>query len=584
MPLIGTAGHVDHGKSTLIERLTGRDPDRWDEEKRRGLTIDLGFAWTELPDGTEVSFVDVPGHERYLKNMLAGIEAVDVALFVVAADEGWMPQSEEHLAVLDLLDVDRGVVALTKTDIVDDDLVELATLEISDRLLGTGLEGSAIVPVSGTTGAGIEQLLVELERLTGSTLARDAGRPRLWVDRSFTASGAGTIVTGTLLDGSFETGDPVTIYPEGLEARIRGMQTHERSVDLAEPGRRLALNLAGVGQQSVQRGDMIGRVGDWHMTRRFSARIRTARYIDELDRRGAYQLHIGSAVDQARVIALEEESTVLKLREELPIAVGDRFVIRDTGRKLVVAGGRVLDPSPRRARRALHESLRIDPDAAPGQIASTLLELRGIESVTRLAQQTGAGVATGETIGDWVISNAELKRLTGLAIDRVEREHEDHPLRPGMPIATLAGYLDVAPEITELIVERADRLSRTGPDVSVQGREVELSPQAEAEWGKAHDALAEGLAVPTVEELGLDPELLHLKLRRGELTRVSQDLVFLPSQIGRIQEIIGSMPPDFTVADFRDRAGLSRKYAVPILEWADREGLTVRRGDTRTAR
>jgi len=245
VPLIGTAGHVDHGKSTLIATLTGRDPDRWEEEKRRGLTIDLGFAWTTFDTGEEVSFVDVPGHERFLKNMLAGIEVIDVALFVVAADQGWMPQSEEHLAVLDLLGIDRGVVALTKVDSVDEETVELATLEVTERLAGTGLAGAEVMPVSARTGVGIDRLRQALAELTRG-IDRVGDRPRLWVDRAFPVSGAGTVVTGTLIDGPIRLGDNVEILPSHRMARVRGLQSHEREVDRAGPGRRLALNLSGV--------------------------------------------------------------------------------------------------------------------------------------------------------------------------------------------------------------------------------------------------------------------------------------------------------------------------------------------------
>ncbi|MFZ0012617.1 MAG: selenocysteine-specific translation elongation factor, partial [Acidimicrobiia bacterium] len=262
MPVVGTAGHVDHGKSTLIQRITGRNPDRWVEERERGLTIDLGFAWAILPDGPEVSFVDVPGHERFLKNMLAGIEAIDVALFVVAADEGWMPQSEEHLAVLDLLGVSRGVVAVTKADAVDEDLLELAMAEVGERLEGTSLSSAPIVAVSGRTGDGVPRLLGELvAQLPAKPF--DEGRPRLWVDRSFPVAGAGTIVTGTLLDGSLSVDDTVVIAPAGSTARIRGIQSHEKTHDSVGPARRVALNLGGIDHHDIRRGDMLGLPGQW---------------------------------------------------------------------------------------------------------------------------------------------------------------------------------------------------------------------------------------------------------------------------------------------------------------------------------
>ncbi|HEY7821199.1 MAG TPA: selenocysteine-specific translation elongation factor, partial [Acidimicrobiia bacterium] len=271
MPLIGTAGHVDHGKSTLIQQITGRDPDRWEEEKKRGLTIDLGFAWTTLPGGVEVSFVDVPGHERYLKNMLAGIEAIDAALLVVAADEGWMPQSEEHLAVLDLLEVRRGVVALSKIDKVEPELVELAHAEILEHLEGSTLEGVPVHPVSGVTGEGVDALLEDLAGQVGDDVTGD-GRPRMWIDRVFTVPGAGTVVTGTLLGDSLAVDDTVEIQPQRIQGRIRSLQSHEKSHDRVEAGRRVALNLAGVDSHEVERGDMVGAPGQWDVSTRSERR------------------------------------------------------------------------------------------------------------------------------------------------------------------------------------------------------------------------------------------------------------------------------------------------------------------------
>ena len=585
MPVVGTAGHVDHGKSTLIERLTGRDPDRWAEEKRRGLTIDLGFAWTTLPDGREVSFVDVPGHEKFLKNMLAGIEAIDVALFVVAADEGWMQQSEEHLAVVDLLDVSSGVVALTKIDLVENDLAELAALETAERLEGTSLAGSGVIPVSATTGEGIPALLDELTRLTGSVPASDSGRPRLWVDRSFSPPGAGTVVTGTLLDGPLEVDQSVRIYPGIESARIKGLQSHEEALRRVGPQRRVAINLSGIDRGSVPRGAMVGMAGQWDVSNRFSARVRTVRYVESIKRRGAYQLHIGASAQVVEIVGLEAEMTVLRTPTPIPVAVGDRFVIRDTGRKLVVAGGRVLDPSPGGTRKALRDSRAIDPDGDPDQIATSLLSIRGIDAGDRLASHSGGGIPTGaRSAGDIFISDARFAVLTGRAEELVEREHETHPLRVGLPMATLAERLDTDQTTAELIVEESVRLTRRGPEVSVSERQVDLTPELQAESDRVTTALAGDLAVPTVGELSIDGELLHLLIRRGDLVRISPDIVLLPEQTEQIHEVLSQMPAEFTVADFRDKAGLSRKYAVPFLEWADERGFTTRRGDVRTLR
>ena len=262
MPIIATAGHVDHGKSTLVEALTGRDPDRWAEEKERGLTIDLGFAWSELATGAMVGFVDVPGHERFMKNMLAGVGAIDVALFVVAADEGWMPQSEEHLSVLDLLGVRHGVIALTRTDLVDADTVEIAELEVGDQVQGTSLAEWPIVPVSPVTGFGLDAVRSALvSQLESAGPPTNVGRPRMWVDRSFVIAGAGVVVTGTLTNGPLRRGDKLTLFPGNRPVRVRGLQSHEAEVDTAEPGTRTAINLSGVDRDLVARGALLTGAG-----------------------------------------------------------------------------------------------------------------------------------------------------------------------------------------------------------------------------------------------------------------------------------------------------------------------------------
>jgi selenocysteine-specific elongation factor len=584
MPLIGTAGHVDHGKSTLIQRITGRDPDRWEEEKKRGLTIDLGFAWTTLPDGTEVSFVDVPGHERYLKNMLAGIEAIDVALFVVAADEGWMPQSEEHLAVLDLLDVDKGVVAVTKVDAVDDDLVELAVLEVADRLRGTGLEGAQIRQVSGVTGQGLDDLLSDLAHLVSGEPG-DTGRPRLWVDRSFTIQGAGTVVTGSLQGGSLALEDTVEIYPRQRRSRIRGLQSHEKSHQTVAPGRRVAVNLVGVDQDQVERGDMLGKPDHWELTNRFAVSLRQARFVDEFEEKGAYQIHLGSAALRVDIVGLDDDVAVLRVDRPLPIGVGDRFILRDTGRHLVVAGGRVLDPDPGRTRKALAAARQIHPDDDVHEIAQELLRQRRVEHISRLMAHSGGGSPPDALIvGDKVFDPGLVDDLARAAARLVEADHRAHPLRSGLPMATLADQLGVDPDVAEVVVDTSERLERRGPDVAFPEHKAGLTAEQNAAWQRARDRLAASLAVPAEADLGLDPEVLHLKVRSGELVRVSPNLVYLPAQVEELTETMAGLGEEFTVADFRDAAGLSRKYAVPILEWSDKEGLTVRRGDLRRLR
>ncbi len=581
MAVIGTAGHVDHGKSTLLEAITGRDPDRWEEEKRRGLTIDLGFVWSTLPSGREVSFVDVPGHERFIKNMLAGIEAIDAALFVVAADEGWMPQSEEHLAVLDLLGIDRGVVAVTKVDRVDADLVELAILETSEKLEGTSLESSPVLPVSGATGAGLAELLQELDAALPNL--PPPTEPRMWVDRRFVIPGAGTVVTGTLLGGSVAIGDNLVAYPRGETLRIRAIESHEQHLETVSPHRRVALNVVGA-TEDIGRGTMLGIESHWLTTDRFTARLRPARYVEDLTERGAYHVHLGSTGLAARLRMFDDSALVI-LDHPLPVRYGDRFILRETGRRAVVAGGTVLDPAPPARGKPLRKATAIAPGLQPDEAADALLDLRGVDSLARLFAHTGGRPGRAVVIGDTAVTETELARLVGHAEKLVRAFHAEAPLRPGLPMATLASQLEVTAELAEQVVEASPRLhAEGGVAFSADHRAVLTADHEEAWWRARRELEDSGLTPPRLVELGLDLELVHELVRRGELVRVSDDLVFLPATIAELRTAIAAMPDEFTVAEFRDRHSLSRKYAVPILEWSDRQNLTMRRGDRRSPR
>ena len=473
MPLIGTVGHVDHGKSTLVEALTGRDPDRWAEEKERGLTIDLGFAWTTLEPGGEVSFVDVPGHERFLKNMLAGIEAIDVALFVVAADEGWMPQSEEHLAVLHLLGIDSGVIALTKIDAVDPAVVATVEVEIVERLSGTTLQEAPIVPVSARTGEGMERLREELAvRVAEIQLGGD--RPRLWVDRSFSVRGAGTVVTGTLTDGPLSVGDDLELLPGHRRVRIRGMQSHEIEIEAAEPGRRLALNLTGLDRSDAPRGTMLGLPGQWGLSSRFTAMVTVARYVDDLSTRGAFQVHLGSGAHPATIKRLEDRYALIELQVALPMRTGDRFILRESGRRQVVAGGIVIDPEPGSPALAIRNAWLIDPLGDKDDVATALLGFRGVDDADRLAAHSGGGRPQGSVhVGMTVLTRERFVDLRSRAEAIVNDHHEQHPLRPGIPLATLATTLGISPELADASRggERRDRTRRPrrlGPTASLE--------------------------------------------------------------------------------------------------------------------
>ncbi len=593
MPIVGTAGHVDHGKSTLIRALTGRDPDRLAEEKQRGLTIDLGFAWTTLPSGTGIGFVDVPGHERFIKNMLAGIDAVNVGLLVVAADEGWMPQSEEHLAVLDLLDIPRIVIALTRTSLADQETRELAMAEVEESVSGTVAADSPIVAVDSISGEGLEELVAALEAAVTATEVPNIGRPRLWVDRSFSISGAGTVVTGTLLDGPLEVGDELTVLPTGGTSRIRGIQSHEQTLPRVEPGTRTALNLSGLDTAAVPRGAMLGRVDEWAPTTRTLVSLRTVRGLAAPIRdRGAYHLHVGSGSWPARIRLLDGAEltgaghAVVTTGHPIPLVIGDRFILREVGRRAVVAGGRVLEPKPPARVRAVGvERLEALVDASPDEQAAGLLASRGVADIATLSAHTRGGRPAEAVVGSGTaLHPAEAARLTTQAVSSVERYQTDNPLRPGMPKASLASQLGVDLDLLTVLLSQTDRLADTGAEVATTGFAVELDPEQKNAWESARTRLEAGLAVPSVSELGLPTELVYALVRAGSLVRISGELVYSPDQIAGLIGRLGELPAGFTVAEFRDHFGLTRKYAVPLLEWLDTEGHTTRSGDKRTVK
>jgi selenocysteine-specific elongation factor len=594
MPVVGTAGHVDHGKSTLVRALTGRDPDRWDEEKRRGLTIDLGFAWTTLPSGTDVGFVDVPGHERFIKNMLAGVDAIDVAVFAVAADEGWMPQSEEHLAVLDLLGISRGIVALTRADLVDADGLELAVLEVEERLAGTSLEGAPILPTSVPEGRGIDELLAAIDTALAGTVVPDLERPRMWIDRSFTIGGAGTVVTGTLVDGTIGVDDTLALFPGGTATRVRSIQSHEESVTTIGPGNRTAINLAGLDREEIARGAMLGRADQWAPTLRFTADLRTVRGLEApLREQGAYHLHAGSGSWPARVRLLEGDrlegagAMMIDVGDPVPLKVGDRFILREVGRQAVVAGGRILDPNPpRRVREAgpMLPALR----AAQGadEVATALLGARGVADLARLAAETGGGIPEAALVTEGrAYSARRIHDLVDRALRAVDAFHADNPLRPGMPKASLAERLRVAVDDLDAIVGTAENLLTDGPTVRSTSFSSGLDGEAGAAWERLQSELrATGFAPPRRKEIEIDHELMHALLRSGRLIAISDELVYLPETLDDVERRVRDMADGFTVADFRDAMGVSRKYAVPLLEWMDSRGVTRREGEGRVVR
>jgi selenocysteine-specific elongation factor len=565
MRVLATAGHVDHGKSSLVLALTGTDPDRFAEEKRRGLTIDLGFAHTVLPDSSEVSFVDVPGHVRFLRNMLAGVGSVDACVFVVAATEGWKPQTEEHLRILQLLGLRDGVVVLTKADLVDDEWLEIQTLEVIDHLAGTFLADAPIVPVSSVTGDGLETLRGELAALVSRTASpADRGRPRLWVDRSFAAKGSGTVVTGTLTGGSLQADQRVQLVPGLREARIRSIQSHGRTLDTVTPGHRVALNLGGIEHQQVVRGDAVVVAAQWRPTQRFDATLDVLASLDHVvSRRGAYLAYIGSGEWPVKVRILGPDSihpgqsglVRLHLTQPLALVRGDRFVLRESGRNETVGGGQVLDVAP------VLPASRAQPDATIDRMVAE----RGWVTVDDLEALTGERL--DPSLDRWVVASATVAAVAASLRERVATSGA-----LGLDVAGLDEH------------ERA--VLATLDDVRVEGGRA-LPADARDELAD-HPVLAllkaGGMAPP--EPTGVDRATLRELVRR-QLVVERDGLWFHHSAIDEAARhaavLLAEHPGGITLSQLRESMGVSRKYAVPLANELDARGVTRRRDDLRIA-
>jgi selenocysteine-specific elongation factor len=611
--VVATAGHVDHGKSSLIIRLTGIDPDRWEEEKRRGLTIDLGFAWATLPSGREIGFVDVPGHERFVRNMLAGVGPVRLVLFVVAADEGWKPQSEEHLAIVDVLGARHGVVALTKTDLVDDEGIRARTEEVRERLAGTTLASAPIVPSSSATGSGLDELRSALDDMLAAAPApHDQSRPRIHIDRSFTIRGAGTVVTGTLTGGPLAVGDEVRIYPSGPSARIRSLQTHKRAVQVARPVSRVAVNLAGIPKHEVERGDVLSVTGRWRPTSVIEGKLLPVRSLEHpLTSRGAYKLYVGTAERDARLRLYggselrpgKEAFARIALSRPIITEPGDRFVLREAGRRETVAGGVVLDPDPpARPGPDPAERLRRRDHASRDRLAPLLVEERGAVRASDLPVLIGSSpsaVPGAVRVGDWWVAEERFRALDQTVRGALDAYHRRHPLRSGMDASELRRALleaggRLVPALEQGLsgalsarMEEEGVVARAGATVRLSGHRVSLGEREDEALRLVEAVTSAEPTPPTVRELqaqGFPRDLIQACVATGRLARVSDDVVVTPAFLVRAEEVVRAEaggPGGVTVSRFREALGTTRKYALPILEHFDRQGLTRRRGDVR---
>lgn len=618
MPVIATAGHVDHGKSALVEALTGIHPDRLKEEQIREMTIDLGFAWLILPDGETVGIVDVPGHMDFIENMLAGVGGIDAALLVIAADEGVMPQTREHFAILTLLEVCSGVVALNKIDLVDEEWRALVEEDIRAMLQGTCWASAPVIPVSARTREGLERLVEALQETLRSRPPRpDLGRARLSIDRAFTMPGFGTVVTGTLLDGCFRIGEEVEIWPSGLRARIRGLQSYRRRVEQALPGSRTAINLSGIAPEDLRRGDWVTVLGVFQPTQLLDVYlIHWEESPRPLSHFAEVKFFHGAAQILARVRLLDREElrpgesglAQIVLSRPTVAAPGDRFILRWPSPSMTLGGGEILDVHPERRHRrfrsevlstlrALHQAdpitrLRVWLESAgllPLPEASQRLALplgRARELLERLTAE-GAAVPLGE--GLWAAPNWPERAIRQL-IEQVEAYHRQNPLRPGMPREEARSRLGWPPAVFEAAVRAAvmkGLLEEAGPLIRRSGFQVRLN---EAQARQVEACLArirrDPWHPPTPREIEamLGRDLFQVLLDEGRLVRLNDEVILLmetwQEAVERIRAYLQARGT-ISAAEARDWLGTNRKIAVAILEKMDALGITRRVGDVR---
>ena len=625
--IVGTAGHIDHGKSALVEALTGTNPDRLEEEKRRGITIDLGFAFLE-ENGVRFGFVDVPGHERFVSNMLAGAAGVDLVLLVIAADESIKPQTREHFDICRLLGVKRGVVALTKSDLVDEDTLGLVRLEVEEYLRGSFLERAPMVAVSAKTRAGLSELRQELHRVAAHVSGKDSARYfRLPIDRAFAIKGFGAVVTGTLTSGTVGPGDEVELFPPRKLLRVRGVQSGGKNVERASAGQRTAVNLAGIEHAALQRGMTLVSLGKFRTTRRIDARLELLRSAPKMKQRGRVHVHAGTSETIAEIFLYSASELApgqsalaqLRLQNDLLILPGDRFVVRQFSPVITIGGGVVLDALARRA--TARDSGRV-------AFLETLERGDKIETLAAILDRTPAGLAFDEIVARtaWMDDEAgntaraliQIGRAKSVSTEplilvptrtfedaaqkastRVERFHKENPLLPGISREDLRSSLGrrLKPETFRAVLEelaaqrkielQGELVKRAGSAITLEPEEARAKEQIEAAFASA------GLAVPAVKEvlskLAVEPKraerILQILLREKTLIRVTPELIFHRDALAQLRRHLSGFKKAkgerISVPVFKELTGITRKYAIPLLEYLDRERVTRRAGDER---
>ncbi|MDD4587666.1 MAG: selenocysteine-specific translation elongation factor [Heliobacteriaceae bacterium] len=633
--IVGTAGHVDHGKTALVRALTGINTDRLKEEKARGISIELGFAPFVLPDGKLAGIVDVPGHERFVKQMVAGAGGMDLVLLVIAADEGVMPQTREHLDVLELLQVSRGIVVLTKVDLVDDEWLELVIEEVKEALAGSVMAVAPIVTVSAVTGAGIPELRDLITEMVATVPRRPAaGMARLPIDRVFTSTGFGTVVTGTLVAGTLQLGDQLELMPRRLPVRIRSLQVHGQKLGLAAAGQRVAVNLHGVELTQVERGDVVATVDTLTPAYRVSVRLqilkRTARPVKERDR---VRFHAGTRETLGRVVLLDREELApgaeafaqIVLEEPVAVLKGDRFVLRSYSPVVTIGGGRVVEgsaakfkknrpeviraletkekgtPVERLAQYLAQSGLPLSPEEAVKAVGLSREVVKEIISQAQAGTRLGIALLTGEgTL--YFLAPEKLNLLAKAVVRDVTAFHQAYPLRRGMPKEDLKGkmvgqwpgkaYSALLATLAQqgVVMVAGNILAAAGftntPESGVAGH-LELVEGWFAAGGVQPPTPAE-VKERLQQEKGVNPEAadeyLAFLVEERRLTKLGEDLFFHPKALAHFREAVTAylaVHGEATVAAIRDATGSSRRYVVPLLEWLDRERVTRRFGDKR---